>query len=171
MLWLAHPPYLRWFAAGAIVLAAIAWDLSKRQTQPYPFASGTITSGDPFTDDVVEWRDVPVGIFTVPDLAGTSARVDLAPGTPITESVVSRLAPLPTGWWSIPVDLPVGTAPGLAVRVVMPDGRGIAGVVIRPAIRDTFGSVEPGVVGFPPEAADAVARLAARGELVVLVER
>jgi hypothetical protein len=171
MLWLARPPYLRWFAAGAIVLAAVSWDLSKRQTEPYPFASATIASGEPLTDDTVEWRAVPVGVFAVPDLAGTSARVDIDAGTPITESVLSRIAPLPVGWWSVPVDIPVGTAPGLAVRVVLPDGRGIAGVVIQPAVRDAFGSLEPGVVGFPPEVADDVARLAAGGELVVLVER
>ena len=170
MLWLARPPYLRWFAAGAIILAAASWDLSKRQTDPYPFASEAIARGERITVDSVEWRDVPSGLFTVPDLAGTSAMVDIVRGTPITESVVSRASPLPPGWWSIPIDLPVGTAPGLAVRVVTLDGRGITGVVVQPAVRDSFGSVEPGVVGFPPEFADVVARLSANGDLVVLVE-
>lgn len=161
---------MRWFAAGAIVLAALSWDLSKRQTQPHPFAATSITRGDQLTDAVIEWREIPVGTFTIPDLTGTSASVDIAGGDPITESIISRVAPLPEGWWSIPIDLPVGTPPGAVVRVVMPDGQGVAGIVTQSAVSDSFGTVGPGVVGFPAVAVDAVARLAVLGDLVVLVE-
>ncbi len=171
MLWLAHPPYLRWFAAGAILLAALAWDLSKRQTEPYPFASQTITRGEALSDDNVEWRDVRVGVFPSIDLTDASARVDIIGGTPISTSVISRVAPLPEGWWSIQIDLPVGTPEGSAVRVLAPDGQAIIGLVVRPPTRDTFGSVEAGTVGFPPTNADTVARMLASGDLVVLVEQ
>ncbi|VAV91468.1 hypothetical protein MNBD_ACTINO01-1548 [hydrothermal vent metagenome] len=171
MLWLARPPYLRWFAAGAILLAALSWDLSKRQTEPYPFAAQTITRGEPLGDDNIEWREVRVGVFPVVDLTDASARVDIIGGTPICASVISRAVPLPSGWWSIPIDLPAGTPEGAAVRVLAPDGQAIIGIVVRPATRDTFGSVEAGTVGFPPASADTVARMLARGDLVVLVEQ
>ena len=170
MLWLARPPYLRWFAAGAILLAAISWDLSKRQSEPHPFASQTIVRGEPLSSDNVEWRDVPVGVFPVPDLIDASARVDIIAGSPISETIISRTAPLPSGWWSVPIDLPVGTPEGSTVRVLGPDGYAMTGIVVRPPRRDTFGSVEAGTVGFPPEHADAVARMLASGELVVLIE-
>ncbi|MCL1597869.1 MAG: SAF domain-containing protein [Actinomycetia bacterium] len=171
MLWLARPPYLRWFAAGAILVAALSWDLSKRQTEPYPFASQTITRGEHLNDGNVEWRDMPAGLFPILDLADASARVDIVDGTPIFEAVVSRSAPLPSGWWSIPIDLPVGTPEGSAVRVLAPDGQAITGIIVRPAMRDTFGSVEAGAVAFPPQHADTVARMVAGGGLVVLVEQ
>lgn len=171
MLWLARPPYLRWFAAGAIILAAVSWDLSKRQTEPHPFASQAIMRGEPLSDDNVEWRDVPIGVFAVVDLSDVSARVDIDPGTPISEAVVSRAAPLPSGWWSVPIDLPVGTPEGVAVRVLAPDGKAITGIVVRPPIRDSFGSVEAGTVGFAPSDADTVAQMLTIGGLVVLVEQ
>lgn len=171
MLWLARPPYLRWFAAGAIILAALSWDLSKRQTEPHPFASQTITRGEPLTDDNVMWRDVSIGAFPIPDLNDASAGIDIIKGAPISETVVSRTAPLPAGWWSVPIELPAGTPGGVAVRVLAPDGQAITGIVIRPPVRDTFGSIEKGTVGFPAGYAEAVAMLAASGNLVVLVEQ
>lgn len=170
MLWLTRPPYLRWFAAVAIVLAALAWDVSKRQTQPHPFAAVRIARGDQLTDAAIEWRNVAAGTFTIPDLTGTSASVDIASGDPITASVLSHATSLPDGWWSVPVDLPIGTPPGASVRVVLPDGQGVTGVVTQPAVRDSFGSVERGAVGFPAAVADAIARLGALGDLVILVE-
>lgn len=122
------------------------------------------------SEAAIEWRDVPLGIFAVPELSGTSASVDITRGDPITESVVSEGAPLPEGWWSVPIDLPVGTPPGTPVRVVLPDGTGVGGIVTQAAVSDAFGSVESGVVGFPETVAGIVAQLAAIGDLVVLVE-
>ncbi len=170
MLWLARPPFLRWFAAGAIVVAALAWDLSGRATVPHPYAARDIAVGDVLTDDVIEWRSVPADAFDVPDLTGAAARVAIPAGTPIVEAVVARGEMLPAGWWTVPLDVPTGTTPGTAVRVVAPDGSAVTGMVVRPAVRDGFGVTEPATVGFPPQVADLVARLAATVDLVVLVE-
>ena len=170
MLWLSRPPYLRWIAAGSIVLAALAWDLSKRQSEPFPFAASIIASGTPITDDLIEWRDLPEGAIAAPILSGVSAVADIDAGDPITRSVLSHTLPLPDGWWSIPIDIPDGIPVGAAIRVVLPDGSAATGVVTQPASNDGFGVPSPGTVGFPQTVADTVARLAATGSLVILVE-
>jgi len=159
VLWLSRPPYLRWFAAGAVVLAALAWDVSERQSEPFPFASTAISAGTAITEDLIEWRQLP------------EATADINAGDPITRSVLSRTEPLPDGWWSIPIEIPNGVPVGATIRVVFPDGRAATGVVTQPASSDGFGVPSPGTVGFPQEVADIVAQLAATDSLVILVER
>jgi hypothetical protein len=170
-LWLSRPPYLRWFAAGAIVLAALAWDVSERQSESFPFASTTISAGTAITEDLIEWRQVPEGAIPEPYLLGASATADINAGDPITRSVLSRTEPLPDGWWSIPIEIPNGVPIGATIRVVFPDGRAATGVVTQPASSDGFGVPSPGAVGFPQEVADIVAQLAATDSLVILVEQ
>ena len=84
--------------------------------------------------------------------------------------MLSRTAPLPDGWWSIPIGIPNGVPIGATIRVVFPDGRAATGVVTHPASSDGFGVPSPGTVGFPEEVADMVAQLASTGSLVILVE-
>jgi hypothetical protein len=168
--WLSRPPFLRWFAAGAIVLAALAWDLSKRQSEPFPFAATTIFAGTPITDDLIEWRALPVGSIPQPILSGVSAAADINVGEPLIRSVLSSTPQLPDGWWSIPIDIPNGIPAGAAIRVVLPDGNAATGVVTQPATSDGYGVPSPGAVGFPQSIADTVAQLASTGDLVVLVE-
>jgi len=170
VLWFSRPPYLRWLAAGAIVLAALAWDLSKRQSEPFPFAAVSISAGTAITDDLIEWKALPVGAIPAPLLSGVSATADIDAGDPFTRSVLSQTPPLPAGWWSIPIDIPNGTPVGATIRVVLPDGSAATGVVTQPASNDGFGVPSPGAVGFPQAVADAVAQLASSGNLVILVE-
>lgn len=170
VLWLSRPPFLRWFAAGTIVLAALAWDLSKRQSESFPFAATTISAGAAITDDLIDWKPVPAGSIPVPVLAGASATADIDAGDPLTRSVLSRTQQLPQGWWSIPVEIPSGIPVGAAIRVILPDGSAAAGIVTQPSSNDGFGVPSPGTVGFPESVADAVARLASTGSLVILVE-
>ena len=171
MLWLSRPPYLRWFAAGAIVLAALAWDVSERKSESFPFASTEISAGTAITEDLIEWRQVPEGAIPGPYLLGASATTDINAGDPITRSVLSRTEPLPDGWWSIPIEIPNGVPIGAIIRVVFPDGRAATGVVTSPASSDGFGVPSPGTVGFPQDVADIVAQLAATDSLVILVEQ
>jgi hypothetical protein len=170
VLWLSRPPFLRWFAAGAIVLAALAWDLSKRQSEPFPFAAAAISSGTAITEDLIEWKPLPEGSIRAPLLSGVSATADIEPGDPLTESVLSQTMQLPEGWWSIPIDIPGGVPVGASVRVVLPDGSAATGIVTHPATNDGFGVPSPGTVGFPQAIADTVAQIASTGSLVILVE-
>jgi hypothetical protein len=148
----------------------LGWDLSKRQSEPFPFAASAIASGTPISDDLIEWRTLPEGSIPVPLLAGVSAVADIDAGDPLIRSVLSHTLPLPDGWWSIPIDIPSGIPVGAAIRVVLPDGTAATGVVTQPATSDGFGVPSPGTVGFPQTVADTVARLAATGSLVILVE-
>lgn len=170
MLWLSRPPYLRWIAAGAIVLAALVWDLSKRQSESFPFAATAILAGTAITEDLIEWRPLPEGSVPVPLLSGVSATADIDAGDPLIRSVLSQTAQLPEGWWSIPIDIPYGIPVGAAIRVVLPDGSAATGVVTQPASSDGFGVPSPGTVGFPAAVADTVAQLVSVGDVVILVE-
>jgi len=170
VLWLSRPPYLRWFAAAAIVLAAFAWDLSGRQTAQYPFAATDLERGSLLSNDAIDWRVAPDRIFVVPDLSNATASTDIAQGDPITRSVLSPSMSIPDGWWSVPVALPQTAFAGATIRVVLPNGDGVSGVVIDPPKSDSFGSLGPATVAFPGGVAELVAQMAALGELVVLVE-
>ena len=170
VLWLSRPPYLRWFAAVAIILAALAWDLSKRQSESFPFAAAPIPAGTAITDDLIEWRLVAEGSIPAPVLSGVTATGDIDAGDPLTRSVLSQTPQLPDGWWSIPIDIPNGTPVGATIRVILPDGSAATGVVTQPASSDGFGVPSPGSVGFPQSIADTVARIASTGQLVLLVE-
>jgi hypothetical protein len=152
------------------VLAALAWDLSKRQTEPFPFASQHIARGSVITEDLIEWKPVPIGSMTRPVLVNASSTVDIATGDPITRSITTASPPLPAGWWSVPIDLPQGVPSGASIRVIFPDGNAATGVVTQPASDDGFGVSSPATVGFPESVADVVAQLATAGDLVVLVE-
>ena len=45
MFWLTRPPYLRWAAAAAVVVAAFLWDLRGSSDILYPFATSAIAAG------------------------------------------------------------------------------------------------------------------------------
>jgi len=170
MLWLSRPPYLRWFAAVAIVLAAFVWDLSGRQTARYPFASADLAPGTALSDSTIEWKSAPSGVFPIPDLSSAATSTAIAKGDPITRSVLSSSISIPDGWWSVPIALPQATVSGATIRVVFPDGNGVSGVVVQAAKSDNFGSLGTATVAFPSGAAELVAQIAALGELVVLIE-
>ncbi len=170
MLWLARPPYLRWIAAGALVVAALMWDLSERETESFPFAVVDLERGQPITAADIEWRDMPAGAFIVPDLVDATALVPIRSGDPIVPSLASTSPALPSNSWAVPVPLPLGAGAGTAVKLVFPDGSDVAGVVIQSAGEDSFGFDTTGLVAVVEQAANAVALASANGDLVVLVE-
>lgn len=170
VLWLGRRPYLRWFAAVVLVVAAFVWDVSERATEPFPFAARDLERGRPIDPEDVEWRQMPVGSLTLPPLGGATAATAIASGDPIVMSLVSRTPPLPPNSWAVPVPLPIGAGQGTAVNLVFSDGTAVPGIIIQPATEDTFGFNTDGLVAVQGVAANAVALAAANGDLVVLVE-
>jgi len=165
---LSKPPYLRWAAAGAIVLIALIWDLSGRATQRVPFAAQPIESRAIITESAVEWESVPDGLFPVLAPVGATAAIALAPGDPISPSVLTSGVVVPSDWWTVPVATPAAAVPGVQVRLVLPDGQAVTGVVVEPSREDSFGIQSAGLVAVPPEVADSIGLAAAAGQLIVL---
>ncbi len=171
MFWLTRPPYLRWAAAAAIVIAAFIWDLHGSAAMRYPFAAHAIPAGSPITDPDVEWRDLPAGVIAMPDLTDPVAARDLAAGEPIVPSSVAPTSPIPDGWWAVPVALPTGTPPGTRAQLIGTDPAfETEGIVVATAEQDLLSFSDGGTVAVPPERAAAVALAARDGTLIVLLE-
>lgn len=170
MLWLGRPPYLRWFAAAALIVAALTWDLSKRATEPFPFAAADLKRGQAITSDDVEWRQVPVGSMLLPPLENATASVAIVAGDPLVISLLSASSPIPLNSWAVPVPLPTGAVRGTSVNLVFSDGTDVPGVIIQPATEDSLGFTSEGLVAVEDVAANAVALAAANGDLVVLIQ-
>ncbi len=170
VLWLGRPPYLRWFAAASVVVAAFTWDASQRATAPFPFAAVDLARGQPITMEDIEWRQIPAGTLVMPLLDGTSAATAILAGDPLVVSLISTSPPLPDDTWAVPVVLPLGAGIGMTVRLVFIDGTATPGVIIQPATEDSLGLVTHGLVAVPESVADSVALASANGDLVVLLE-
>ena len=169
VLLLSRPPYLRWLAAGALVAAALGWEISDRRTESFPFAAHDLERGRPIEADDIEWRYVPSDLLSAPALEDGWLVQSVRAGDPITAAVVTPDDPVPGDWWSIPMPLPPGVAPGSRVRLVLDDGRSMDGIVAIEAHEDAFGLQGAGAVAVPPESADAVARAAAASAVTVLL--
>ena len=172
MYWLQRPPYLRWAAAVALVVAAFAWDLARSRTVPFPFAADPIAAGSPIEAAAVQWRGIPAGLLDVPDLTGATALVPIPAGDPITAAIIGPAPTTPDGWWAVPVDLGLHVAPGDEVLLVVADPPlTVPGVVLTPGSGDRFGlDSQPASVAVPGEAA-AVVAAASRAGLVVAATR
>jgi SAF domain len=168
--WLSRPPYLRWLAAAAILAAAVAWDLAGRRSEPFPFAARPIAPGELIGGDDVAWRDLPVGLMEVPDLAAATASRPIGSGEPITTGSVGGDTAIPAGWWAVPLALPAAAVPGTEVRIVVIEPAAtVDGVVVATGDRDLLTVADAGLVAVPGEAAEAVARAAASGGVTVLL--
>ena len=171
MFWLARPPYLRWAAAAAVVVAALLWDLRDSGDILYPFAASAIAAGAAITETDVEWRHVPEGSMTVPDLSDPVAARDVPAGEPIVPSAVSEAATIPAGWWAVPVPLPATAVPGTRVHLVdASSGVETDGIVVTAGSDDLMSFDESGMAAVPPDAATLIAIAAQEGTLVVLLE-
>ena len=169
MLLLAKPPYLRWALVVIIFVAAVAWEVADRATVPHPFAARAIPRGETVEVDDVEWRQLPGGALPSIDVLGSTAVADIAAGDPLTSSVIGSLPPVPEGWWSVPVALPLGVPPGSKVRLSLIDGTTAHGIVSRAATEDEFGIERAGAVAVSESDVDRVAASSAAGSIVVLV--
>jgi len=169
VLWLGRPPYLRWFAAAALIVAALTWDLSERATEPFPFAATDLNRGQTISPDDVEWRQVPAGSLLLPPLENATAAVAIIAGDPLVASMLLASSAVPLNSWAVPVPLPIGAVPGTSVNLVFSDGTDVPGVIIQPATEDSLGFISEGLVAVEDIAANAVALAAANGDLVVLI--
>jgi hypothetical protein len=170
VLLLSKPPYLRWAGAAALVIAAMAWDLSARATAPFPFAARTIQRGEQMDETAIEWKSAPVGLLPLPDLGGATAAVTIGRGEPISPSALRFAAAVPAGWWTVALELPPAVLPGTHVRIVLGGSEGVSGIVVEPSREDSFGLRSAGLVAVPPQAADAVGFAAGAGQIVILFE-
>ncbi|RPI20680.1 MAG: hypothetical protein EHM57_07605, partial [Actinobacteria bacterium] len=135
------------------------------------FAAADIAPGQAISDDLLEWRHVPLGLLVRPDLEAPVAKADIAAGDPVTAAMVSGDAMVPAGWWAVPIALPGGAVPGTAVRLVVAEPQlTVDGVVVASGERDLLSPADAGLVAVPGEVAPAVARAAAEGAVTVLVE-
>lgn len=171
MFWLARPPYLRWAAAAAVVVAAFLWDLRGSSDILYPFAASAIAAGATITEAEVEWRRVPEGTMTLPDLSDPVAARDVPAGEPIVPSAVSDATTIPEGWWSISVPLPATAVPGARIHLVdTASGVEADGIVVAAGSDDLMSFDESGMAAVPPDVATLIAVAAREGTLVTLLE-
>lgn len=173
VLLLSRPPYLRWIAAVSIVIAAVGWDLSKRSTEPFPYAAIDIERGAVVTEDMVRWEEIGRGSIpyasSLDHGIGMVAAIAIAAGDPITRSVVQPGSPIPADWWSVPVNLPAGVSVGSRVRLASTDGLSVNGIVSIEASSDQFGLTATGAVAVPEADASRVSVAAATDSLIVLI--
>ncbi len=169
MLLLTKPPYLRWLAALALFVVAVAWDLSGRATEAVPFAVRDIEQGSWIDSEDVEWRQLPRGSVDLAMLEGARAATAILAGDPITRSVTAVGSLVPRDWWSVPVDLPTGVAAGTAVRLVLPGGTTADGIVAIAPSDDMFTGAPTGAVAVPEDVVARVAEASAAGLLLVLI--
>lgn len=168
MFWFQRPPYLRWAAAILIVATGLYAEFRPDRSVLHPFVAGDVAAGSALSDDGLEWRRVPAGLLPAVDLSRPVAARDLTRGEPLLPSSVG-VDPVPTGWWSVPVDLAPSVGPGTEVIVVLTaSGTTVAGVVTAAAAEDTFTGLSRGLVALPKEQAPAVAVAADGNELIVL---
>jgi hypothetical protein len=169
--WLARPPYLRWVAAAALVVAAFLWDLRGSSDILYPFAASAIAAGATITEAEVDWRRVPKGTMVLPDLSDPVAARDLPAGEPIVPSAVSATTTIPEGWWSVSVPLPATAVPGTRIHLI-DAGSGVEtdGIVVAAGSHDLMSFEESGMAAVPPEVATQIAIAARDGTLVLLLE-
>jgi hypothetical protein len=148
----------------------MAWDVSSRATEPFPFAARTIQRGEQIDDDSIAWKSSPSGLLRQPDLQGATAAVTIQEGEPISASALRFTAAIPAGWWTVALDLPPAVLPGTLVRIVLGRGEGVSGIVVEPSREDSFGIRSAGLVAVPAQAADAVGLAAGAGQIVILFE-
>jgi hypothetical protein len=166
--WLRHPPWLRWAAVGLLLATAAYLDLRPTPTVPFAFAASPISAGDPVTDRDITWRHVPRGLLPDAPLDGAVAAHDIEPGDPILPSSLTATAPLPDGWWAVPLALPDRAVPGSPLRAVMHGGAEVVdGVVVAAPSPDDYEAV--GLAAFPGDTAVRVAAAAMTSDVVVLL--
>jgi hypothetical protein len=145
--------------------------------EPYPFAGEPIAAGSPIEESLT-WRDVPRDLL--PGWAGPVAglarsRIDI--GDPILPSAITNLA-VPADWWAVPIPLPMETAPGTPLRLVLSGNDSffagtnaevtiVDGIVVEAGIDNGFETI--GMVAFAPSDAPRVANAAAHDALIVMV--
>jgi hypothetical protein len=145
-------------------------DLTERAESPFPFVVSALAGGEPITPDHIEWRDVPAGLLGQPATPSGVAAHDLNVGDPLVSGAVAEASAVPTGWWSVPIELPESAHVGDRVLLVsLEPALDVEGVVAQRSQSSAFSTRFPGLVAVPHDRAGSVARAAGAGRLVVLL--
>ncbi len=168
MYWLAPLPIRRYLAAVLLVAAALAWDLRPSPTVAHPFAATPLVAGTEIGEAMIRWERIPAGLLPPVDVAGL-VRAPVAAGEPLLPSHLDTAPAAPSGWWTVPLDLPASAVAGTAVRVAITspgadDANLIPGVVVRAGDASGRG----GAVAVPEADAGRVAAASAGGRTLVL---
>lgn len=171
MYWLQRPPYLRWAAAVFLIVGTAAWDLRSEPTGLHPFLVGPVSAGDPIEKVDIEWREVPVGLVTTPDLSHPVAAIDLLPGEPLLDSMLRGPVVIPDGWWGVPVAIGANAGTGDEVLLVVVDPpTTVIGIVVTTQRGDPYSlDYQPASVAVPANVAPLIAAASAHGTLVAAV--
>jgi hypothetical protein len=156
--WLSRPPYLRWGLAATLVAVGLWTELAPEPGTLHPFARDTLPAGALITEDLVEMRVVPEGLFDPVHLPART-RVPVPAGRPLISHGLERDRPTPDGWWTFALPVPPGGTAGSPVRLVVDDGASAAtfdGILVSSSPGD-YGGTE-GVVAVPEDAVVSVGR-------------
>lgn len=158
-------------AAAVIVAGALWMDLRGTPTELRPFARASIEAGTRIDDDLIEFRNVPVGLL--PEVTpGGFAITAIGAGEPLTPALLTDNGPLPDGWWALEMDVPDGAVPGTELRLVV-EGSGtvIPAVVVAAAsaVRPGGWTDESAMVAIPAETATTVAAAVSHAGVSVLI--
>lgn len=167
MYWMSRPPYWRWLGAALIVATALYLDLTGPPTESYPFVAEAAEAGEALQ---VEWRAVPAGLLPEPGHLPPIAWRALDEGVPLVPGAAGNAPPAPEDWWALEIELPSMAAMGEAVLVAVRDPAAeIAGIVVQPSARGSFGSADPGMIAVPAEHAATVAVAVAENRVSVMI--
>lgn len=161
-----RPPYLRWLAAGVVLLVGLMFETRTPPTVLYPYADTPIAAGTPI-DDTIAWKEIPKGILPEwsTDVGGI-AQTGFAANDPILPSQIGDLL-IPADWWAVALVLPAPVAAGTHIRVVLTDDTILEGIALAGTSGTGFEIV--GTVAFAPSHAPLVAQAAANDALVVMI--
>lgn len=150
-----------------LIVGAVLLEFRPTRQVLHPFVAEAVEAGSP---PEVVWREVPEGLFPVPELAGAVATHRLAAGEPISESDLSAAALAPSGWWQIALEVSFPMVPGTEARIVLTDSsQPVRAIVVRMSAADSLqGPVA--VVAVRGEDAADVAQAVANRRFVVLAE-
>lgn len=153
-----------------IALVALWVELRPDPLVDHPFATVAIEPGDPIGDWNVETRRVPAGLLSPVQSEGVAIR-SIEEGDPLVASSVGENESLvPSGWWTIEIDLASGAARGDRAQVVLLDSETIASAVVVAAASDDPLNSGRGAVAVEAEYAAEVAAAAAEGRIAVMIE-
>lgn len=162
---------MRRIAGVLIFLAAVVWEIRPIPHDRRAFIAADVAAGEAVSEDVLEWREVPVGVL--PELAEPTGVfvADFVTGTPLVAAMLAAEPAMPVGWWGIEVPVPGGTSVGTEVRLVVDvrlEPKVIPGLVIRIVGEDSLAGLTA-LVAIPEAEVGAAAAALADGSLRTLV--
>lgn len=170
---MTRPPYLRWAAAALVLIAGLLIELLPSPTVDVPVAVDDVVAGSVLETTDVVWRQAPAGLFEPVDLPATATRRISAGSVVTVADLRDGEEPIPSGWWSIVLPVPPGTAAGDPILAVVTSGEhtlAIQGLMASDPIDDGF-SDRSALVAFPADDAVTVAAATFENRITVLVGR